>query len=430
MQKAEKSRQELVELFRHRSFFFLAIGRVLCVGGNGMAPIAVSFMVLDISSSGSDLGFVLAARGAAVISFLLLGGIVADRVSRRVVMAGSAAVAALTQALTATLAISGDIRVWELVLLQIPNGAAASFLFPAMSGALPQTVPSHLLRQANAVSRTGVNAMTIGGAALAGLVVAGVGPGPALAVNAGVYAVAALAFTKVQVSAVVRKDGAGTSMLGDLVEGWQEFRNLPWLWTTVVQFSLVNAAVAVGIETLGPVVAKQDLDGARSWGIIVAAQGVGLVTGAVIASQWKPVQPLRTGWLAVFAVVPAFMALALHPTTAVVAVAAILAGFGIELFGLNWDTLMQREIPADRLSRMYSYDALGSNAAIPLGQVALAPGQALLGVEGVLLFAGALVAAMAVIGLRTGRVPSASDAPLPSDGQPVARAASEGVGSD
>jgi Major Facilitator Superfamily len=271
--------------------------------------------------------------------------------------------------------------------------------------------------------------MTIGGAALAGLIVAGAGPGTALAVNAGMYAVAALAFTRVRVPAAVRKDGSGTSMLGDLVEGWQEFRNLRWLWTTVVLFSLVNAAVAVGIETLGPVVAKQDLDGAQSWGVIVAAQGVGLVAGALIASQWKPVQPLRTGWIAVFAAVPAFAALAVPSTTAVVAVAAVLAGIGIELFGLNWDTLMQREIPADRLSRMYSYDALGSNAAIPLGQMALAPGLALLGVEGVLWLAGGLVTAMAIIGLLTGRIPPASDAPLPSGDRPVARAASEEAGS-
>lgn len=406
MRKFGKPGPEFAELFGRRGFVFLTVGRVLYVGGNGMAPIAVSFMVLDISTSGSDLGLVLAARGLAVVSFLLLGGIVADRVPRRAVMVGSAAVAALTRALTAALAVSGGVTVRELALLQVPNGAAASFLFPATSGALPQTVPPHLLRQANAVSRTGVNAMTIGGAALAGLVVAGVGPGPALAANAGVYAVAALTFVRVLVPGAVRGGRPANSMLGDLVEGWQEFRGLRWLWTTVVQFSLVNAAVAVGVETLGPLVAKQDLGGARSWGVIVAAQGVGLVAGALIASWWKPERPLRTGWLAVFAVVPVFVALALPAPTAVVAVAAVLAGLGVEVFGLNWDTLMQREIPADRLSRTYSYDALGSNASIPLGQTALAPGQALLGVQGVLWLLGGLVAAMALAGLRTGRMPA------------------------
>jgi MFS family permease len=396
----EESNHSIMQLRRHERFVFLTCGRVLVIGGNTIAPIAIAFLTLDVSrSDASALGLVMATRGISVIAFLLIGGVLADRFPRRPVMVGSSALATVSQAMTTALAVSGRAQIWELAVLQVPNGASASFLFPAMNGSLPRTVPPSLLRPAIAVSRTGVNIAMIGGAALGGLAVAAVGTGGALAINSAMYLAAALAFTRTNISVDLSRSESGASMLTDLVEGWHDFRSREWLWTTVAEFSIVNAAVAVGFETLGPLVAKLDLGGAKSWGIIVAAQGIGLVVGAAIAALWKPSRPLLAGWSVVFAIVPAFAALALRLPLLVIVATAAMAGIGLEIFGLNWDVMMQREIPSERLSRMYSYDAFGSNAAIPVGQIALTPALAVFGTYGVIWLSGTLVAFMAIIGL-------------------------------
>ncbi|MGH3329432.1 MAG: MFS transporter, partial [Streptomycetales bacterium] len=341
----------------------------------------------------------LTPLGLSVITFLLLGGIVADRSSPRSVMVGASALAAVSQAITASLAVSHNMGVGALALLQIPNGAAAAFLFPAMNGTLPRTVPPHLLRHANAVSRTGVNIAMIGGAALSGTLIAAVGTGAALAINAGLYLTAAAAFATLKIRAASRGIGPSASMLQNLMDGWAEFRSRTWLCATVALFALINAAVAVGFETAGPMVANETYGGAGPWGVIVAAQGLGLVVGAALATLWKPARPLLAGWSAVLTAVPAFVALAIPLPVLAVALAAVLVGVGIEIFGVNWDLTMQRELPADKLSRMYSYDALGSNAAIPLAQMAFGPGLALLGIQGVLWLTTALVTATAVAGI-------------------------------
>lgn len=398
-ESAQKS--GMLELAHYADYCFLTSGRILCLAANAMTPIVMAFLTLDNFRSPSALGFVMAARGLSVLAFLVVAGVIADRFPRRSVMVCAAATAGVSQALITALALTGQVRLWHLILLQIPNGAAASFLFPAMNATLPQTIPERLRRQAIAVSRTGMNGAMIGGAALSGTIVTLVGPGWGSAVNSTVYLCGALSFYQLKLRSAPAKGTESKSMIRDLREGWDEFRGRTWLWTTVVQYSVVNAVVAMGFETLGPLIAKIHLGGARSWGIIVAAQGAGLVLGAMAAAAWRPSRPLHVGWFATFAVVPAFVVLAEHLPLALIAVAALLSGMGIEVFGLNWDATMQKEIPADRLSRMYSYDAFGSNASVPVGQIAIAPGEALLGIYGLVWLCGLLVAGAAVSGLVT-----------------------------
>ena len=325
----------------------------------------------------------------------------------------SAVVLAITLALAILLVAHGGVRLWELAALQVPSGAAASFLFPAMNSLFPQTVPEKLRRKATAVSRTGMNLALICGPAAAGVAVATVGYVVALGVNALCYVLACSAFVRVSVPRIANR-GPGRSLLKDLAEGWDAFRLRRWLWTAVLGFSLVNVCMAVGFETLGPLLAADFLGGAGSWGTIVAAQGVGLVVGAAAAGQWRPTYPLRVGWTAVLLTVPAFAALALHAPVLLVATAAFSAGVGLEVFGLNWDTTLQREIPSAQLSRVYSYDALASNGSIPLGQVALVPAAAFVGTDTIVWAAGVLVLLTAVVAVwaaRTGFSPRADVEP-------------------
>ena len=173
-----------------RNFRFLLACNVISVTGTSVAVVAIPFAVLAISGSASDVGYVAAAYLVPFIVFLLLGGVVADRLPRHQVMVAANVLQALAQAAAAVLVLAGQARVWQLMALAAVRGVGSGFYFPASEGLLPQTVPADQRAQANALDRIGRNGGQIGGAALGGVLVGVAGPGWGLAADAASFAVA------------------------------------------------------------------------------------------------------------------------------------------------------------------------------------------------------------------------------------------------
>lgn len=363
--------------------------------GNAMAPIALAFAVLDITHhSARDLGMVLAVRGVALVAFLLLGGVISDRLPRQVVMIGSCITAGLSESATAELLLTGHARVAVLAALQAVNGASAAFTIPSTGALIPQVVPADVLRQANVVIRMGGNVTTIAGAALGGIVVAVAGPGWGIAIDAGTFFVAAAMIAGVRVPRVTA--GRTASMFRELAEGWRWFWTRTWLWVVVVQFAFINMAYSAAYNVLGPLVADQRLGGAAAWGTIVAADGAGLILGGFVSAWRHDKRPLLAGNNALMLELPMLGLLAVAAPLPLVASAAVLAGVGIEIFGVRWITTMQEQIPEGMQSRMFAYDALGSFLFVPLGQILAGPMQGLLGTAGA-IWAGTAVIAAALV---------------------------------
>jgi len=376
-----------------RRFVLLASGQTISALGSAMAPIALAFAVLKISHSPRDLGIVLAARSIAVVLFLLLGGAVSDRLPRHAVLVGSSLIAGLSQSAAALLLFTGSAHITALAALQLVNGASSAFTLPAANALVPQTVPEGTLRQANAVQRMGSNSARIIGAALGGVVVAAFGPGWGIAADAASFFVAAAMFATVRVTAAaVRKD----STLSQLAAGWREFWARTWLWVVVAQFAFINMASGAAFNVLGPLVASQRLGGAGAWGIIVAADTVGMLIGGLVAARRHDKRPLLAGNLALFLQLPQLALLALAAPVPLIAASSVLAGVGIEVFAVRWITTMHEQIPADMQSRMFAYDALGSFLFIPIGQTLAGPAQSALGTPGA-IWAGTATIGAAVL---------------------------------
>ena len=377
---------------RARPFVFLLAGRTISIFGNAVAPIALAFAVLELTRSGGDLGLVMAARTGPSVLFLLFGGVIADRFPRRVTLMVSAGAACLTQATAATLLLTGVAQVWQLAVIEALNGTASALLFPASQSAVPQTVPPEHLPSANALLRLGRNSTSVLGAAAGGLIVAALGPGTAIAIDAATFAVSTVLYAGLRPVSVRADDAPGPSLPRELAEGWRDFRSRTWLWTIVVQFCFLNAAASAGFQVLGPVMAARRLGGAGPWGLIVAADATGMVLGSVLSIWLRARRPLLAGNTGTLCMLPCFALLGLGaPVTWLVPVTA-LAGLGLECFGVNWDLTMQREIPPDRLGRMYAYDAVGSFVCLPIGQALAGPAQSALGLSGAIWAAGAVIA--------------------------------------
>ena len=375
---------------RARSFRWLFVGRTTTSLGTAVAPIALGFAVLDLTGSVAALGLVVAARSIANVAVLLFGGVVADRWPRHLILAGSQGLAAITQGLVAVLVLTGTASVPLLAALSVVNGLAAGLGFPATAALIPQTVPPTLLRQANALGRMGVTTALIGGAAAGGSLVAIAGPGWGLAADAASFAIAAVCFTRIGVAAP--RTASSSSVVEELRAGWGEFRSRQWVVVVVAQYCVVNACLQGSMVVLGPVVADATF-GRAQWGLALAALNGGLLLGGAVALRWQPQRALRWGVLLCFVNALPLLALAYVPVFAVVAVAMVLLGFAIEQFTVAWDVSLQENVPADRLARVYSYDALGSFLAIPLGEATVGPlAQLTHGVRPVLTGCAVLVA--------------------------------------
>jgi predicted MFS family arabinose efflux permease len=271
------------------------------------------------------------------------------------------------------------------------NGGSSAFFFPASAGVVPQTVPASLLQQANALLQLAMNTAMIGGAAIAGFLVAGFGPGWAIAIDAGTYFLAAACVALMRLPAVVREHA--TNFFHELAVGWREFRSRTWLWAIVLQFSFMLMVVLGAFSVLGPVVADEELGGAKAWGLILTGWSAGLVTGGLIGLRFRPRRMLLAATLAILALPLPLVALGFPLGVPAIAAAAFVAGLGNEIFGLLWHTTMQQEIPTDKLSRVYSYDALGSLGLVPLGYALAGPAAEAFGLQATLWGAAAIATA-------------------------------------
>ncbi|MGC0805728.1 MFS transporter [Pantoea agglomerans] len=390
--------QKNVQAFQHTSFRYLFFGRLFTVLGNGIAPIALAFAVLDIGGSASDLGIVVASRSLCNVLFLLVGGVVADRYSRSRVLVSSVVVAAVSQAIVAWSVLDGSATVISLTLLGALNGAAAGIALPASSALVPQVVPATDLRQANALIQLGIYGGTVMGASMGGIITSAVGPGWGLAIDALGFAVSAPLYFLIRVKSNKAAASQGNILL-DIKEGWAEFAGRSWIWSIVLQFAIINVAFNGIVEVFGPMIADASFGRAR-WGIIVAAHSVGLIAGSFLAMKWHPRRDLLIGaMLAGLYALPIFM-LSQNASAALLIVGFFIAGMSLGLFGVTWAHSLQTHIPPDKLARVYAYDAMGSFIAIPFGQLVAGPLATHFGMSAVLLMSAlAVVMATAGVGL-------------------------------
>lgn len=381
-------RGDALSPLRHKSFRLLASARTIDYLGNGMAPIALSFAVLDRTGSVTDLGLVVGARSVANVLLLLIGGVLADRFPRAVVLQGSATLAAVSQAVVAASVFGHFDSVALLAGLGVLNGAASAASLPAAAALTNQTVPGNLVRQANALARMGVAASGIVGSSVGGVLVGTLGPGWALATDAASFMIVAVLFSRLRIPDPNTRQR--TSMSHELRVGWRTFVGNTWVWVIVLQFMVLNAVFSGGVLVLGPNIAEHTI-GRTAWGLVLATQTLGSLLGGLLAAHWQARRALFVGVAACAVEALPMLALGYLPTLAALLIAFLLCGFLIAQFGVAWAVALQRNIPEDKLARVYSYDALGSFVAIPLGQVAAGPVAQAIGDRATLVIGAALI---------------------------------------
>lgn len=356
-----------LKLLKQADFTKLFAACLITNTGSAMAPIAIAFGVLELTGSTRTSAFVLAAPVVAQIVILMIGGAIADRTSRRHVMVGADVISALSQGAVALLFITGTATVPLLIALMLLNGGCYAFHQPASMGLITQVVRKEELQSANALLGAARSSATMIGAALAGMLVAAFGAGMTLALDAVSFLLAGGLLAGLRVRSQVRTEPA--SLLEDLRIGAREFFSHQWLWTIVLQFTILVMGLEALFALIGPAITRDLMGGARDWGFIMAAYGAGTILGGFIALRMRVERPMLVATLMCFLWSPLaiFMIAPFH--LYVLMLATFVQGIAGQIFGVLWSTTLHTRIPPQLLSRVSAYDHLGSVAMAPVGVV-------------------------------------------------------------
>ena len=386
------------DALRERQFRLLFTGQIVSLLGDAITGVALAFAALDLTGSATDLGYVFAAKAVPLVGFLLIGGVFADRLPRRAVMLTADVVRFGTQGGVAMLILTHSAQIWEIVVLQAISGTASAFFNPASTGLTPMTVSPERLQQANALRGLSMASTGIIGSVISGALVAGVGAGWALAIDAATFAVSAFFLGQLRLPAHVTLPPQ--SFFGDLHEGWREFASRTWVWMIVVAASLGNMVLSVFV-VLGAEISKTSLGGPGAWAAILAAIGIGSLLGGFVSLRIRVRYPLYFGSsLLAFLAAPIAL-LALRMPVAVIAAGALLSGVANMIFSALWETSLQQHIPPAALSRVSAYDWFGSLAFQPLGFVIAGPAAVAIGASPTLWIAAGTILVMTAAVLAT-----------------------------
>ncbi|MFT3874318.1 MAG: MFS transporter [Nocardioides sp.] len=353
------------------AFRYFFVGQVVNRAGSSMAGVALAFAVLDISRSPSALGWVVAASSVPMVVFMLLGGAIADRLPRAVVLRGCNLVQGVAQALTAGLVLSGRAEIWHLIVLQALAGTVFAVSYPAFLGMVPILLPTQERQAAFLLIGQAESAVGILGPAVSGLLVAVANPGWALAFDAGTYLVAAGLLALVRLPPGDRSN-ARLSVIGDFAAGWSFARHLGWVIPASLAAMVFNALVSGAIGVLGPVIADETI-GSEGWGVATSSQAVGVFVAAFFLAKVTVRVPLRAIMIA-FAVwcVP-MVVLGTHVNVWLLSASFLIAGAGVGFLDLAWNLTVQEKVPEEMLSRIMAIDGFFSFVAIPLEELAVGP---------------------------------------------------------
>ncbi len=380
---------------RDPQFRWFFSGRFVSMLGSAMAPVALAFAVLGSSHSAGDLGVVLAARSVPMLVFLVVGGVIADRGSRRTVLIIANLGAALTQGGVAAILLAGSsFNLVAIAALQFFNGTFTAFASPALRGIVPQLVDVDRRQRANSLLGTVRTAATVLGPSIAGVVVVAVGGGWAIVADAVSYLISAFCMSRLNLPQPMAR--RQSNFFHELREGWTGFRSLRWVCITVIAFAVTNG-IFVGVwNVLGPTLAAASI-GAASWGVVLSVRAVGVLAASAAMYRLTLIRSLAAGLCCYALGALPMIVLGLWQTLYLLLPVALLAGLGQGVAAIIWETSLQNRVAPTMLSRIAAYDDLFSYIAVPVGQISVASIMAAAGGTRVMVIGGILFGVVAIV---------------------------------
>ncbi|HYK83942.1 MAG TPA: MFS transporter [Ktedonobacteraceae bacterium] len=403
-------RVRFVRALQYRSFALLWLGQTISSLGDGAYYTALAWLILILTGSATAMGIVVTASAIPRVVFLLFGGVVADRLPRRLVMLWSDSGRAVLVLLITVLAWMHQLQIWHLVVLSLLFGFVDGFFIPSYQSIPPQLVPKEDLPSANALNELSQHFSQLLGPLLGAACVALVGPASAFGFDGLTFLASALCLVAIrlpvstlpggsveasEVMASPRTAGNTAGELQEVVEGAVPLKPTPrpgvrgvledmregltyvmsstWVWVTIVVASLGNIFLVAPLVVAMPKLVH-DSYGAGVWllGTMATASAIGSISAVLIVGQlkqirWRGIKAYTAMIGAGFALIAMGWPLPQVTEPFVALPANVVLGFGIGFFNVIWFIVLQQMIPSDKLGRVSSIDMMGSLCLTPIG---------------------------------------------------------------
>lgn len=395
----------LLQPLRDRDFRLVWLGETASVLGDQFHYVALAWLTLQLTESGLALGTVLMTAAIPRALLMLVGGAVTDRFTSRDVMLVTNLARGVLMTIVAALVLGGRIELWHLYVMAAGFGVAGAFFYPAMTSIAPSLVPEERLAPANALIEGTRNLGTLVGPAVAGIVVAVLGTGPAFAVDAVSFGIASLALLGVRRAARPSgaADGSEGGILAAVAAGLRYAWRDPAIRTLVLMSAAINFAfggsVNVGLAWLSDMRFE---GGSVALGFMLAAFGAGALTGTIAAGSLPRPRHHGTVQLSVIGIMGIGLgAIGLMPSAAAAAVVLVLIGLGAGYVNVLIFAWLQARSERAMLGRLMSLVMLGAMGLTPMSYAVAG-----IVVDGwatpMFLVAGSLVATTAAIAALSG----------------------------
>jgi MFS family permease len=368
-------KQELKSILELKHVRKLLAARFTSNFGNGLGPIALAFGVLDLpGATAKTLSLVMFAQMFPLVVFMLLGGVIADRYPKALIIGGSDIVLSLFVLTNGVMFLTGTVSVTSLVIVGVFSGFLHALWWPAMSALPTEIVEEEQLQSINSVVGICSSVTYILGTVTGGIIVAAIGSGWAIVLDALTFFIAGILVIQLRSFGKRREvNESSPTVFQDLRAGWVEFSSRSWVVAVVLGYSIIAMLMESIFTVVGPAHAKEHLGGPKPWSWILASMTLGMLVAVVVTLKVKPKRPIFIGISAQILVGLWWVALGYTNLIPVLMIGAIGAGFAMDFFMVLWMTALQTQIPKESLSRVSSYDAFGSLILAPLGIIIAGP---------------------------------------------------------
>ena len=359
-------------LFSYRSYRNLWISTILTIVATSAFPIALAVTILDAGGSATALGLIMGARVLSGVLLAPVGGVWADRLSRRSVLIASDGIRAVVGSLVIFFDPS-TISLWVLLAVVVIMGASDAFGRPAVAAIIPSILPDHLLPSGNVVRGIAMKGGEIAGPGIAGLIIVTFGTHATYLTTCFFFLVGALLLFRINENPREMNSSPKSSFLTEVREGLRVVWYYKWI-TAMIIMATFQLMMVVGVEmVLLPVITKRDFGTAAVYATAAALFSLGGVISAIISIKSKTKRPGTVSVVVWGLFIFAPLVLAFPSSKELIFLAYFLAGFSVGPWEAFWNTQVQREVPAEYQARVFSIDYMGTVGLLPLGMALAGP---------------------------------------------------------
>jgi MFS family permease len=412
-----RDRWRILRPLAHRDFRALFSAVVLSIFAAGMWAVVMVYAVIAVGGGPVDLSLVAASNATGLLLFAIPGGIVADRVSRRLIVRAVSLADFLAITSVVVVGAYGPVGIPQLIVVAFILGAGAGFFFPAYSAILPRLLPPAQLLAANGLEGAIRPALQqAAGPAAAGMLLAALIPAHAAVAIAVAHGAAfvILMFLRpepvpadAEATAVEGVEHTARGVFHDLREAIVFTVRTPWLLWTLLYATLWVLVVVGPEEVLLPFLIRDRIgEDPRLFGFLLAVYGAGGVLGSIfVSSRRLPRRYLTTMNLVWGLSTLPFIVVGFTDQYWLLMISLFIVGFGFSYGNVIWGTLLQRRVPRHMLGRISSLDFFVSLALMPLSMAIAGPLAEVLSLQVIFTAAGVLTLVFAVIAIFAARMP-------------------------